>query len=228
MAKVVPIDGGKIRLPGPRDRMVNIGATGSGKTFAGLWHLSMSSFDVRPYVLVDPKLEEQLEGIDAQEIDLGFMPQTPGLYIIHPLPHQLPQLDAFFMDCWDRENIGLYFDEAYSCGDGPGLLACLTQGRSKRIPMIMNTQRPVDVSRFIFSESQYYQLFALSDKRDMKTVRNFAPIPDAPLQEHYSHYYDVRRRDMFTFKPVPHAKQSVARINARLADIWEQKNVRRF
>ena len=44
-----------IRLPGNSDRLVVIGRTGTGKTQAGLWHLSLKNFKTFPFVMVDAK-----------------------------------------------------------------------------------------------------------------------------------------------------------------------------
>lgn len=231
MAKVIPIDGDKLRLPGPRDRMVNIGQTGSGKTWSGLWHISNASFHVRPYVIIDPKNEDFGE-IDAQEIEVGYMPKTPGIYIMHPLPYEMPQVDAFMMECWERTNIGLFIDEAMFHDEGPGLQAVLTQGRAKLVPMIINTQRPVDIPRLIFNQASFFQIFPMNDKREMKSIRNFVPVPELhkgePLPEFWSWYYDVKKRKLLVMKPVPNASQSIDRINARLEEIWETRQVRRF
>jgi hypothetical protein len=234
MAKVIPIDGNKFRLPGPRDRMVNIGETGSGKSWAGIWHLANANFSTRPYVIIDPKNEEEIAQIHAQEIDLGYMPKTPGIYVTHPLPTEVEKkmLDNFFLDCWDRENIGLFLDEAMFCDDGPGLTACLTQGRSKRIPMIMNTQRPVDIPRLVFNQASFFQIFPMNDDREMRTVRNFAKVPQLhkgePLPQFWSWYRDVQKRNNFALRPVPHVSKSIARINSRLDAIWEERRVQRF
>jgi hypothetical protein len=222
---VIPIRGTKLRLPGPSDRVVNIGRTGSGKTYAGLWHLSNASFDVRPFVIFDPKLDDNLADIDAEQIELGYVPQTPGLYITHPLPTEVKELDSYLMKLWERENVGVYLDEAFMCGDGPGFVACLTQGRSKKIPMIMNTQRPVEVSRFVFSEASFFQTFGLTDKRDKQTVKMFAPIPELHngerMPEFWSHYYDVSKDKLYVLKPVPKAGESIERINDRLEQMRE-------
>jgi hypothetical protein len=60
---------------------------------------------------------------------------------------------------WAQENTGIYIDEGYMLGvRNPALNACLTQGRSKRIEMMILSQRPVWMSKFVFSESNYLRL----------------------------------------------------------------------
>lgn len=221
MAKIVPIrDGEKIRLPGPRDRITIVGATGSGKTVAALWHLSNASFDVRPWIVIDPKRDDNIAAIEgAEEIQLWDpLPTAPGIYVVHPIPSQADHLDDFLMRVWEHENIGVWSDEGYMCGDGNGLTACLTQGRSKKIPMILLCQRPVFVSRFCFSEATFVQIFDLNDKRDQKTVQNFAPqIPlSVPLPAHHSWYWDAVKRKLFRMTPVPPSEKSLETIAIKL------------
>jgi hypothetical protein len=219
MARIIPIDGGKIRLPGPRDRITVIGPTGSGKTHAALWHLSNASFDVRPFVVIDPKREELITGIDgANYIPVGEIPKRPGIYVVNPIPSDAPLLDKMLLDIWDRENIGIWIDEGLMFGTGDGIDACLTQGRSKHIPVIMLVQRPVFVSRFAVSEATFIQYFGLSDKRDQITVTQFAehlPV-NVNLEQYHSFYYDVPRRLNYHFKPMPSAEKILDRINSRI------------
>jgi hypothetical protein len=208
MAKVIPIDGkDKIRLPGPSDRITIVGHTGSGKSQAALWHLSNANFDTRPWVIVDPKGEEKINSIEGLEhIDVGVIPKHAGLYAVHPTQYDEAELDDYLYQVLQHGNIGCYFDEAYLCGFGPGYTTFLIQGRSQRCPAISLNQRPVMVSRFAFSEAQFFQCFALTDDRDFKTLRGFAKIPsyeENPLPEFYSYYYDVRWKRCYRMSPVP-------------------------
>jgi hypothetical protein len=228
MAKIIPIDGGSFRLPSARDRITVVGPTGSGKTVAGLWHLSHATFDVRPYIIIDHKGDENLQQIDCPQVELGALPRKPGLYYCNPLATQTDAVDNYLMAVWAHENIGLYLDEGYMFDrDGGGLIACYTQGRSKRIPMITCSQRPTGISRFAFSEAQFFQVFPFTDKRETGTARNFAPIPDyykgELLPEQWSWYFDVKRRKMHAMKPVSSPAQSLARIEARLQAMDEIK-----
>ena len=85
-------------------------------------------------------------------------------------------INVFSWELWKRENIGIYVDEGTMVTGMGGFNACLTQGRSKQIPMIVCTQRPVSVSRWLFSEASFYMLFPLTDERDRKTVSSFVPV----------------------------------------------------
>jgi hypothetical protein len=87
----------------------------------------------------------------------------------------------------------------------PAFQAILTQGRSKGIPVIMLTQRPIWVTRFAFSEADYIQLFQLTDRRDTKLVKEFMPLPiDADLPgPYYSWWWDNGRNFKAVLAPVP-------------------------
>lgn len=228
MAKVIPIDGDKIRLPGPRDRVTIIGPTGSGKTHAALWHLSNASFTSRPFVVIDPKREELVSQIDdANYIPIGEIPKYPGIYVVNPIPSDAPLLDKYLLDIWDHENVGIWIDEGLMFGTGDGIDACLTQGRSKHIPVIMLMQRPVWVSRFAVSEATFIQYFGLEDERDQRTVKAFAknlPV-EHHLEQFHSFYYDVPRKRNYHFKPMPDASKILNRINSRLDTLKPNRKI---
>lgn len=217
-----------IRLPGPTDRISIIGPTGSGKSHAAMWHLSNASFTERPFVVIDPKREELVSQIDgAKYIDVGEIPNEPGIYVVNPIPSDAPLLDKMLLDIWDHENIGIWIDEGLMFGTGDGIDACFTQGRSKRIPIIMLMQRPVWVSRFAVSEATFIQYFGLEDKRDQMTVKSFvAKLPvEEELERYHSFYYDVPRKRNYLFKPMPSAEKILSRINSRLDAMKPKRKV---
>ena len=227
MAKIIPIDGDKIRLPGPRDRITIIGPTGSGKTHAAMWHLANASFTSRPFVVIDPKREELVAQIDGAEyIEVGEVPKYHGIYVCQPIPSDGPLVDKMLLDIWERENVGIWFDEGLMFGTGDGIDACFTQGRSKQIPMIMLKQRPIWVSRFAISEASFIQYFGLKDARDRSIVRGFSEIPvESRLDRWHSFYYDVSRNRNYHWKPMPEANKILNRINSRLDSMKPQRKV---
>src|SRR5690242_3860787 len=77
----------KIRLPKNDSRIVIAGRTGTGKTVAGLWHLSNYNLAARPWVLLDFKIDEHINSIErARHIDFDYVPgkKDTGLFILHP------------------------------------------------------------------------------------------------------------------------------------------------
>ncbi len=179
----------------------------------------MANFDKRPWVIFDYKVEEAINSIDrAERIDVGYVPKHPGLYVVNPLPTDTEIVDAYLTAIWDHEKIGLYFDEGYMIPNDAGLVACLTQGRSKQIPAIMLTQRPVSISRFAFSEANFFQVFSMIDVRDKQTVKGFAPINfNVRLPEFSSFYYDVGKDRLNIMLPVPPQDITLDRIDNKLS-----------
>lgn len=215
-----------IRLPKSSQHIAIVGRNGSGKTQAALWHLSQRPLDRRPYIAIDFKGDEHINAIErARYIGLGDeIPRVPGVYILQPTPLDAKQgrVEEFLWRIYERGNTGLWIDEGYMLGDSSAFETLLTQGRSKRIPIITLAQRPVWVSRFVFSESMFYQIFSLTDKRDKKTVESFAPINmDSRLPEFHSWYYDVGVDRVTGLKPVPLEDEILEVIDGKL------KNIRR-
>ena len=196
------------RFPGGDSRTTVIGATGTGKTTCGVWLLSHQRFDRRPWIIVDFKREAIFDAIGIPPIqELGLTARPPrrnGLYLIAPRPDQEDELEAFLWRVWERENIGLFVDEASLMPDRDAFRAILQQGRSKRIPLIACTQRPVDVKRGLFSEASYFCVYRMADKRDYKTVQGFIPADlSLPLPQHHWHWYDVQKNQLLHMGPVP-------------------------
>jgi hypothetical protein len=197
------------RFPGGDSRTTVIGATGTGKTTCGAWLLGAQRFDKRPWVIIDFKREGIFDAVGfppIQQISLaGKPPKKPGgLYLVSPRPDQDEELEDWLWKVWERENIGLFVDEASLMPDRNAFRAILQQGRSKRIPVIACTQRPVDVKRALFSEASYFCVYRMQDQRDYKTVQGFAPAHiAAPLKPHHWRWYDVQRDELLSMAPVP-------------------------
>jgi hypothetical protein len=200
------------RLPGGDARTTVIGATGSGKTTCGAWLLSKQRFDKRPWICVDFKRELLFDTVGLppiQELDLHTkLPKRPGLYLVSPRPDQEDMLEAWLWRVWERENIGLFVDEASLMPERDAFRAILQQGRSKRLPVIACTQRPVSVARPLFSEASFFAVYRMSDKRDYRVVEGFIPADlSQPLPDHHWRWYDVARNQLLAMGPVPPPNQ---------------------
>lgn len=195
------------RLPNDSQRIAIIGRTGSGKTQAAVWHLSKRNLNFLPWIIYDFKGDSLINKIDgAHHVDLGYVPEEGenGIFIVHPLPHQTEEVEEHLWKLWERQRVGIYCDEGYMMQPEGAFAALLTQGRSRHIPMIVLSQRPVWVSRFVFSESDFYQVFSMNDRRDVKTLSAFIPADfDKRLADYHSWYYDVSRNKLYQFSPVP-------------------------
>lgn len=209
-----------VTLPGPDKRLAIVGSTGSGKTFAGVWHLSVADFHLRPWIIIDFKRDKLLSQLGATEISFtGKVPAAPGLYIIRPIPERDDDLvREFLWKIWAQENVGVYTDEGYMLGNrNPALNALLTQGRSKHIQMITLSQRPVWMSRFVFSESDYFQVFRLNDRRDYDSIQAMISLDIRKrLPPYHSHWYDVGADEGATFGPVPNREQLIRTFHTRI------------
>lgn len=189
---------------------------------AALWHLSNANFDRKPWIIIDFKTDEHINSIDrANYISTKEIPKQAGIYIVQPHPQDGEALSEMLRKIWERENIGVWIDEGYMMSESPAVekrfISLLTQGRSKRIPMIVLSQRPVWISRFVFSESDFYQIFQLQDKRDVQTIASFIPSGSyIRMPDYHSIYYDVGRNTVNYFAPVPDEDFILEKIDAKL------------
>ena len=208
------------RLPNTSQRLFIVGRTGSGKTVAALWQLSEQSIESMPWVIYDFKTDEHIGAIPgARPLDLDSLPVEPGVYIVRPLPDETEKVEQQMWKIWEHERIGFFVDEAYMVGnDNAAFRALLTQGRSKHIPAIVCSQRPVWVSRFVLSESDFFQIFHLNDKRDRDTLTALVPANlGKRLPDYHSFYYDVGKDDLAEFSPVPNVESIMQTFERRLS-----------
>ena len=132
-------------------------------------------------------------------------PRSPGIYVVHPNPGQEIEVEHFLWKIWECENTGIYIDEGVMIGNhNDAYRACLTQGRSKHIPMIILCQRPVWIDPFTFSESDFYQVFELGWRKDIQKMQEFIPHDlEAQLPPRYSYYYDRKSRTFVVLSAMP-------------------------
>lgn len=208
-----------MRFPEDTHRHAIIGATGSGKTQAAVWHLSHRRFDLMPWIIYNFKGDETIDGIPyTTDIGLDEIPTQPGVYIARPLPDETEEIEAHMMGIWHRGGIGVYVDEGYMIArNNRAFRALLTQGRSKRIPMMVLSQRPVWMDRFVFSESEFFQVFRLQHKKDRAAMGEIIPVDMATqLPEYHSWWYDVGADSTVIAKPVPNVETIYATFERRL------------
>jgi DNA helicase HerA-like ATPase len=218
-------------LPRPDQRVAVIGRTGSGKTQMGTWLLSEAPFTQMPWVIIDFKYDALLNATGRiKEIGLTEkVPSDPGLYIVHPHPDDIGDLEKFLKRIWEQENTGVYIDEGYMIPDSAPFRALLTQGRSKRIPVITLSQRPAWISRFVFTESEHLCIFHLQHRRDQKVVEEFIPDDRGVslrnrLPQYCSYWYSVSADHVFKLSPVPKAEELIEKINARLKSLQPNRS----
>lgn len=210
-----------VKFPGTHDRTAVLGRTGSGKTTKACWLLSGKDFNAQPWCMVntkgDPLINEiaQIEGV--KRIGIDDTPGDTGLYVVDPLPGEQAKLDAFFFRIWEKQNCGVYIDEGYMIEVTDGMNALLTQGRSRECPMIVLSQRPAWISKFVFSEADFISVFQLQHLDDRKSVSKFVPIDvNARLPKHHSFWYNVSDNELTRFAPVPPKAQIINNFKAAL------------
>ncbi len=209
-----------MRFPDNQQRISIIGKTGSGKTHAGLWHLSIRDFKI-PWVVINTKDEKLFYDIPhAEFIDYKDKIPQKGLFILTPFPGEEEILDIYFIKLWARGEVGIMIDEAADIGKLKGYQRIIRQGRSKYIPVIQLMQRPAGVNRLVISESEFFQIFFIKDKRDKETIENFIPDYDKNLSNlgmtKESYYYDVASDEVFKLQPLPALDIIYERLNEKL------------
>jgi len=211
------------RLPNSKQRIALLGSTGSGKTLGGLWHLSQANFDSMPWTIIDFKKDEHIEGIQrAHHVSSSERPKRAGLYVLQPEPEE--DISGYLTHVWRGGSHGVFVDEGFVMSEVAAneqrFKTLLTQGRSLRVPMIICSQRPAWITRFVFSEADFVQMWRLNDMRDQKTVESFLPR-DAykRMPDYHSLYYDVGKNKLTYLKPVPDEATTLQKIDDRLKPI---------
>lgn len=214
------------RLPKTDEHVSIIGQNGSGKTQLAAWLVAMSNYDTFPTVIIDYKRERLFSHIEHAQLLGTFRgrppwnpPKKPGIYLLQPEPWEEDPIEDFLYKVWRRGKTRLYFDEAHMIPkqNGGAFQAILTQGRSKRIPCVILTQRPSWASRFIFSEAKFFSVFHLNDERDRKTVESFVPVDlSQQLPKFHSYWHDTSENKTNVLTPVPSANTIIEQFNSKL------------
>lgn len=225
------------RIPNDSERLVILGATGSGKTQAGVWHLSNRSFDLMPWVVYDFKRDGLLDRIGATEIPVdGPLPNYPGLYIVRPHPDDIDYVDTQIMQAWNQGDTGIYIDEGYMLNRSKAYRTVLTQGRAINVPVIVCSQRPAFIDTYTFTEASFFQVFRLQAYKDIEKVVDYVPILQSrigerrrqllnfdDLKRYESFYYDVGENRLWEVDPVPDEQTIIDTFETRLAAMGDPR-----
>src|SRR5262249_2768679 len=152
-------------------------------------------------------------------------PSQPGLYILQsgPDPDLQDSTETWMRRVWskmiDGDPSGVFIDEGYMLPPrSPSFSALLTQGRSKRNPVVTLSQRPVRIDRTAISEASHVVAFDLNDRRDMKSLEEVVPtgMMSIEVPPYHARYYNTKKNKVWVMKPVPEADEIVDDINAQL------------
>jgi hypothetical protein len=237
-----------IRTPNDTHLTIVLGRKGTGKSQASIDMLAQQNFQDMPWVIIDYKGEEILVELQKKLRNKIHVikvtdkpPRTPGLYYMHPKPMlDDVAMEAWLMQVYKNEHTGLYVDEGYALPDYGRSVAftlILTQGRSKRIPVIVLYQRPVWMSRFAVAQADFVRVFKQGDIRDRKTITQFctpAQLPNGaslgPMQidalpDYYSLWHDVGKGSTSVLIPAPSKERILQDFKSRLIPLQQRSLV---
>lgn len=179
-----------------------------------------------PWVIIDYK------GADGDVInripyirEIGYNDKLkhPGVHILHAHPGDDDHMEPFLWRIWENGHTGVYVDEAYMLPNAApasrkgAYISILTQGRSKRIPVITLTQRPRHMTQFHFTEADYHSIFHLQDTKDRSRVMEYVPQDlEKRLPEYHSWYHRVKDQTTFGLYPSPDEATILSRFETRL------------
>jgi energy-coupling factor transporter ATP-binding protein EcfA2 len=213
----------EIPLPDFGERALIIGQTGSGKTNLAFQLLHKLPF--APFVIYDTKDENKFFHLprsvmvtSESERDDAVKDDRYDFVILRPPAHITVDpvaLDELLQSHYDNlQDVGAYIDEAYSfhhvSGNvgGRGLPSLLTRGRSRGQSLIVSTQRPSRISKFLYTEAQKFYVMFLAHADDRKTVGKFIPNYDIDGNPKRFGYWFLNQGDLSPklFPPVALAK----------------------
>lgn len=170
---------GPIRIK-PTDRLLCVGTTGSGKTT-----LLRSLAQTRPYrIVLDTKQDpdDRWLGQKVGTLDRLTKVWNKGAILYQPDSDNIQprQLEAFFAFVYEvAQDILIVVDEAQTDGILNSVRysrhadLLLRQGRGRRVPLWMGSQRPMYLKNEAISESEHiftFELRLLNDRRKMAGV----------------------------------------------------------
>lgn len=199
------------RWPSVDQHSTIIGMNGSGKSVFAAHMLSCAPLNYMPYILIDYKNEELFNSIHHKRyIDFKDQPTEPGFYILKAEPNKDDErVNEFLYRCLRKERRGLIYDEGFSIPNNGAMETIYMQGRSKHIPVMTLTQRPVWLTRYAFTEASYLCLFRLNDRRDQDTVKAWVPKNDPVwnmqirLPNYHARWYDAKQDASWVLNPAP-------------------------
>lgn len=214
----------EFRFPRDDEHITIVGRTGTGKTQAGAFVLAKADLKARPWFILDFKDEPLLNSIPRlKEVSFKDNPTEPGLYILHSRPDLEEETEAWLWRRWDQKDNGIFIDEGYMLPEvrKGAFAALLTQGRSRKTPVITLSQRPVRVNRTAFSEASHIMAFDLNDRRDHKSLEEICPsgFMDLEAPPFHSRWYSVKSDLVWRIGPVPDGAEIVDAINEQLPNV---------
>lgn len=176
-----------------------IGDTGSGKTF-----LTSKLTEMRQYVVVFRTKSDDIKfpGFRKARTVKALDDLYDTRILLEPEPsHQMRQGYELLRRVYDQGGWTIVIDEEWFVEARLHLTeyveTLLTQGRSKKISVIVGTQRPARISRFVISQCTHLFSFVV-EGRDLQTIKEATTPrivePIASLTGHDFVYYNRKKR----------------------------------
>jgi energy-coupling factor transporter ATP-binding protein EcfA2 len=167
--------------PKSTERMLLVGATGTGKTTLArkLIQSHIADNKKHPVIIIDPKCTYDPEDDRFKLVTSPFALRWQGRQqFIHyrPAPdyQDVKSYDSVYKWIFARKEILVYTDETYMTMRGQRSpqwqTACVTCGRELGIGMLFATQRPSGIDLRIYTESEHKICFYLAHDDDRKRM----------------------------------------------------------
>lgn len=180
-----------------------VGDTGTGKTY-----LVSKLTDLRKYVVIlrtkpdDIKFPGFRKAQRASALDDLY---DTRILLTPKHSHQMREGYALLERVWEQGGWTVVIDELWYTEKllklGPLVERILTQGRSKKISVIVGMQRPAQISRFAISQCTHLFSFRV-EGRDLQTIKeSTSPRVVEPINELTGHnfvYYNRAKRIVAT------------------------------
>lgn len=208
----------------PGKRCTIAGRTGSGKTTLAAWFLNRSP---QHWVVLNPKhtpAYRELPGaVTHRKFDPRGIVSDARTHKFTVLNFSGQEAEADYMDGvigWLHgalHNVGLVCDELYTLHSvggraGSGLIGWLTRGREYRQSFLGLTQRPVFVSKFVWSEADLIIEMELNLEEDREVI--YRNTGNKYFMERITGHrwlcYDAVRNSTNLYGPVPSILRGVA------------------
>ncbi len=194
-------------------RFAVCGRAGSGKTYLEKWLMFSSSLK---WVVLDSKHDP---GFDEMSPNDGLLMPTRIQRLWNDRKHivvrpnsrenDIKVLDAYLEELHESfDNFGVCIDETYQVAmtskAGPGLTGLVTRGRARKQAVILGSQRPAWVPRFVFSEANAIIVMALTLKQDRERIYEMTeqPIVLKAVEPRHWLFCDVAGATVAKFSPV--------------------------
>jgi hypothetical protein len=173
----------------PNERVVNVGKTGSGKTYLG--KLYCGGF--QNVMVLDTKGTFTWDKVPVIRTFDELRKQKGGKYIYRPIDSEMNEdyYDAFFEFCYRRGETMVFVDELAQVMESasdilPNWKNIMQRGRELNVGIFNCTQRPRGIPKMALSESEHTFCFRLKLEDDRRHMSEFMgrEIIDVKLQGH--------------------------------------------